>query len=230
MDAPRILVVEDEPVVVEVVERYLRRDGYQVEVATDGLAALDAFARLRPHLVVLDLMLPRLGGMEVCQRIRASGGSTPILMLTARGDEIDRIAGFEVGADDYMAKPFSPRELVMRVKAILRRSFDGDVAPPSGPIESGGIVVDPRGRSVTVEGRPVTLTNRELDLLVFLIRNPGVAFSRQQILERVWDFEWFGDVNTVTVHIRRLRTKVEADPEDPKHIATVWGLGYRWDP
>ncbi|MFN0096055.1 MAG: response regulator [Dehalococcoidia bacterium] len=228
MDTPRILVVDDEPVVVEVVERYLQREGYAVVTALDGRQAMEQFDETRPHLVVLDLMLPRLSGMEVCQRIR-TGHRTPIIMLTARGDEMDRIAGFELGADDYLSKPFSPRELVARVKAVLRRSYEGGDLSTGDRLSSGGITLDPKARRVEVRGSVAELTTREFDLLHFLMRRPGEVFTREQLLEHVWNFEWFGDASTVTVHVRRLRTKVEADPDNPKHICTVWGAGYKWE-
>jgi two-component system response regulator ResD len=228
MESARILVVDDEPVVVEVVERYLQREGYTVRTASDGAMAMEAYADMRPHLVVLDLMLPKMNGMEICRRIR-EGSRTPVIMLTARGDEMDRIAGFETGADDYLAKPFSPRELVARVKAVLRRSFDEAVLRPGDRLESGGVSVDPRSRTVEVNGRPAELTAREFDLLLFLVSHDGEVFSREQLLERVWKYDWYGDSSTVTVHIRRLRTKVEEQPENPRHIKTVWGVGYRWE-
>ncbi|MBA4182078.1 MAG: DNA-binding response regulator [Anaerolinea sp.] len=227
-DAPRILVVDDEPLVTEVVERYLEREGYAVRTAADGASALQAYDEMRPHLVVLDLMLPRVNGMEVCRKIRETS-RTPIIMLTARGDEMDRIAGFESGADDYLAKPFSPRELVVRVKAVLRRTFDDALQAAAERVVSGGIVVDSRARTVEVDGRPAELTAREFDLLFFFICHPGEVFSREQLLERVWKYEWFGDASTVTVHIRRLRTKIECEPDNPRHIKTVWGTGYRWE-
>lgn len=228
METPRILVVDDEPVVVEVVERYLQREGYAVHTAADGKAALAAFTRTRPHLVVLDLMLPQVNGMDVCRTIRETS-RTPVIMLTARGDEMDRIAGFEIGADDYLAKPFSPRELVARVKAVLRRSFDGQYENAER-IVSGDVTLDPRARSVVAHGAEVDLTTREFDLLRFFVTHPTEVFSREQLLERVWDEDWYGDPSTVTVHIRRLRTKVERDPDNPEHIRTVWGMGYKWQP
>ncbi|OAI39428.1 two-component system response regulator [bacterium SCGC AG-212-C10] len=228
MDALRILVVDDEPVVTEVVERYLRRDGYEVHTAADGRAAVQQFTAFRPNLVVLDLMLPQVDGMEVCRQIRALA-RTPIIMLTARGDEMDRIAGFESGADDYLAKPFSPRELVVRIKAILRRTLEVTAGASLDPLFCGDLVVDPRSRTASVRGHQTELTAREFDLLHHLISHPGEVFSREQLLERVWKYEWHGDASTVTVHIRRLRTKVESDPERPAHIKTVWGAGYRWD-
>jgi DNA-binding response OmpR family regulator len=227
MDRTRLLVVEDEPLVVEVVSRYLQREGFAVASAFDGPSGWESFQEVRPHLVVLDLMLPGMDGIEVCRRIRAES-ETPVIILTARGDEMDRISGFEVGADDYLAKPFSPRELVARVKAVLRRSYDG---PPSetGSLTSGGVVLNLAARAAVVDGRPVDLTQREFDLLAFLMSRPGRVFSREQLLERVWNESWTGDASTVTVHIRRLRTKIEDDPESPVRIKTVWGAGYRWE-
>jgi two-component system, OmpR family, response regulator ResD len=227
MDSPRILVVDDEPVVTEVVERYLAREGYTVRTEADGEAALRAYSEMRPHLVILDLMLPKLGGIDVCRQIR-EGSQTPVIMLTARGDEMDRIAGFDVGADDYLAKPFSPRELVVRVRAVLRRTLDASLLQ-SDRLVRGDIAIDPRGRAVEVAGVPVELTVREFDLLWFLVNHPGEVFTREQLLTKVWKYEWFGDASTVTVHIRRLRTKIEREPEKPRHVQTVWGVGYRWD-
>jgi two-component system, OmpR family, response regulator ResD len=223
----RVLVVDDEPVVLDVVSRYLIREGFSVSTATDGESALTAFQREQPHLVVLDLMLPKVSGMEVCRAIR-QGGDVPIIMLTARGDEMDRIAGFEVGADDYLAKPFSPRELVARIRAVLKRSFDqGEFV--SGSRKAGAIVINGDTREVTTHGTAVKLTAREFDLLWFLVNHPGKVFNRFQLLEQVWRFEWPGDASTVTVHMRRLRTKIEDRPEAPRHLKTVWGVGYRWD-
>lgn len=222
-------MVDDEPVVVEVVERYLQREGYTVVTAADGEAAMSAFADTRPHLMVLDLMLPKIGGMEVCRRIRESS-KIPIIMLTARGDEMDRIAGFETGADDYLAKPFSPRELVARVRAVLRRTYDDGPSRPGERVVSGDVWLDPRSRAVEAHGKAVELTMREFELLAFLMTHTGEAFTREQLLERVWNYDWYGDASTVTVHIRRLRTKVELRADDPRHIKTVWGIGYRWEP
>jgi DNA-binding response OmpR family regulator len=228
MESPRILVVDDESIVTEVVERYLLREGYVVRTASDGSAALAAYAEMRPDLVVLDLMLPKINGFDVCRRIRESS-RTPIIMLTARGDEMDRIAGFESGADDYLGKPFSPRELVVRIRAVLRRTFDGDPTAGAGKIVCCDIAADPPSRTVEVGGSPVEVTPREFDLLVYLMRHPGEVLSREQLMERVWRYDWAGDANTVTVHVRRLRTKVEREPENPRHIKTVWGTGYRWE-
>ena len=228
MNGVRVLVVDDEPMVLEVVERYLAREGFAVVTATDGELGLRAFRESRPHLVVLDLMLPKLGGMEVCREIRRTDNA-PIIMLTARGDEMDRIAGFETGADDYVAKPFSPRELVVRVRAVLKRTLDpADIE--GGTRVSGHLAICRDTRDVTVCGAPVNLTAREFDLLWFFVTHPGKVFSRLHLLEQVWNFDWPGDESTVTVHVRRLRTKVEVNPEQPAHLKTVWGAGYRWDP
>jgi two-component system response regulator ResD len=227
MGQDRILVVEDEPTVAEVVDRYLRRDGYNVSVAHDGLHAMDEFDRFQPDLVVLDLMLPKLDGAEVCRRIRART-NTPIIMLTARGDEVDKLVGLEIGADDYITKPFSPRELAARVKAVLRRA----TATPqvSDALHFDNIRVSGRTRSVEDERGAISLTAREFDLLFFLARHPGQVFSREQLLDNVWDYEFLGDASTVTVHMRRLRAKVETDPSRPRHLKTVWGVGYKFEP
>ena len=223
----RILVVEDEPTVAEVVDRYLRRDGYDVSVAHDGIQAMEAYDRFQPDLVVLDVMLPGLDGMEVCRRIR-SRATTPIIMLTARGDEVDKLVGLQIGADDYVTKPFSPRELAARVKAVLRRAAavpqDGDA------LRFNGLRISGRTRTVEDERGVITLTAREFDLLFFLARHAGQVFSRDQLLDNVWDFEFPGDAGTVTVHMRRLRSKVEADPSRPRHLKTVWGVGYKFEP
>ena len=227
---PRVLVVEDDPTVAEVVTRYLEREGLAVETVGDGRVALERAAADWPDLVVLDLMLPGLDGLEVCRRLRARG-PVPVIMLTARGDEEDRVVGLELGADDYVAKPFSPRELTARVKAVLRRSAASAV--PDGlavtRITTGELVVDLAAREVRRAGEPVNLTAREFELLAFLARHPRRAFSREELLERVWGYT-FGDTATVTVHVRRLREKIERDASAPVHLVTVWGVGYRWDP
>ena len=227
-DAP-VLVVDDEPMVRDVLARYLAREGFVVETASDGEQALKAFEARRPRLVLLDLMLPRVDGLEVFQRIRGAA-STPVIMLTARGEETDRIVGLEIGADDYVTKPFSPREVVARVRAVLRRSEAGVEGSERSVIELGDLHVDLRSRDATLRGKPIRLTRKEFDLLATLAASPGTAFSRAKLLEEVWDFAWGGDVSTVTVHIRRLREKIEADPSKPRHLVTVWGVGYRFDP
>jgi DNA-binding response OmpR family regulator len=225
----RVLVVDDEPTVREVVQRYLERDGYQVEAAADGTGALDALAARPFDLVVLDLMLPGVDGLEICRTIRAAG-PTAVIMLTAKGDEADRIVGLELGADDYVVKPFSPRELVARVRSVLRRTRTSGEQPVPAASRAGDVTVDPSTREAWVAGRPVELTVREFDLLAFLVRHPRQVFTRAQLLARVWDYTWFGETSTVTVHVRRLREKLEEDPSNPLRVQTVYGVGYRFVP
>ncbi|MGE3855541.1 MAG: response regulator transcription factor [Dehalococcoidia bacterium] len=225
-NARRILVVEDEVMVAEVVQRYLRRDGHVVDVVHDGHAALEAFVATQPQLVVLDVMLPGLDGLELCRRIRAAG-DTAIILLTARDGEADRINGLAIGADDYVTKPFSPGELAARVQAVLRRT---STAVRADRLRFGNVAVDEQARAVEVGGVRVGLTAREFDLLVHLARHPGRVFTREQLLTAVWSDEFEGDDGTVTVHIRRLRAKVEDDASNPAHLKTVWGVGYRFDP
>jgi two-component system response regulator ResD len=227
----RIVVVEDDAAIGEVVVRYLEKDGFEVEHHTHGDRALASLLANPPALVVLDLMLPGLDGIEVFRRLRALA-PVPVVMLTARGDETDRIVGLEMGADDYITKPFSPRELVARVRAVLRRarSLVDTVEAGQLPVyTAGGIVLDIVAREVTVHGLVVSLTAREFELLTFLMRHPRIAFRREELLEKVWGYS-VGDTSTVTVHIRRLREKVEADPANPTHVSTVWGIGYRFEP
>lgn len=223
--SPRVLVVDDDPTVAEIVAGYLDRAGYAVDRADDGPTALTRAAAHRPDLVVLDLMLPGMDGLEVCRRIRGEG-PVPVIMLTARGDEEDRILGLEVGADDYVTKPFSPRELVLRVESVLRRSRPA--APGRHRLRAAGLTVDPQARRATKNGTELALTLREFDLLSFFLRHPGRAFSREDLMREVWGWD-FGDLSTVTVHVRRLRGKVEDDPARPRLIQTVWGVGYRFD-
>jgi len=225
MAGASVLVVDDEPMVREVLERYLAAEGFSVGIATDGEEALTRFGQDEPDLVLLDLMLPKLDGYEVFRRIR-DVGATPVIMLTARGDETDRIVGLDLGADDYITKPFSPREVVARVRAVLRRSSDGT----NGRLAYGDLEIDGDRREAWIRGDPVRLTRKEFDLLYHLASRPGVALTRTQLLEEVWDFAWDGDSATVTVHIRRLREKIEADPSRPTRIVTVWGVGYRFEP
>jgi two-component system, OmpR family, response regulator ResD len=224
----RVLVVDDEPMVREVLARYLAKEGYAVDVAEDGEEALVAYARALPDLVLLDLMLPRVDGLEVFRRIRAHA-PTAVIMLTARGEETDRVVGLELGADDYVTKPFSPREVVARVRAVLRRSGTPEDEPPQ-VVVAGDLEIDGPKRELRRAGVPVRLTRKEFDLLSLLASNPGRAFSRSELLEDVWDFAWDGDTSTVTVHVRRLREKIEDDPSNPVHLTTVWGVGYRFDP
>jgi DNA-binding response OmpR family regulator len=230
-DAKRILVVEDEDMVADVVERYLRRDGYEVEVAHDGAAGLAAYRRGAPDLVVLDVMLPGIDGLEVCQRIREDG-ATPVILLTARDREADKINGLGLGADDYVTKPFSPRELVARVEAVLRRTAAPvRTADSAGghPLRFGDLEVDAVKRTVLLRGEPVALTAREFDLLAYLAEHPGRVFSREQLMDAIWDEDFEGDAGTVTVHVRRLRTKIEQDPSRPVYLRTVWGVGYKFE-
>ena len=225
-----ILVVEDEPSISEVVSLYLRRAGFEVAAVSDGQAALDVLARRSVELIVLDLMLPKVDGLEVARRVRRRG-ETPIIMLTARGDETDRIAGLEIGADDYVVKPFSPQELVSRVRAVLRRARSAsDETALESPLDFDGLAIDHRTRLVTVDGVERALTAKEFELLWALASNPRRAFSREQLLERAWGSADYIDPSTVTVHVRRLREKMERDPAEPRHIVTVWGHGYRFDP
>ncbi|QGN50371.1 response regulator transcription factor [Micromonospora sp. WMMD558] len=225
----RVLVVDDDRTVSDVVCRYLEHAGYDVTHVGDGVSALAAVATEPPHLVVLDLMLPGVDGLEVCRRLRARPDGVPIIMLTARGDEADRILGLQVGADDYLGKPFSPRELVLRVRSVLRRTGGEPVTAPPDVLRDGALVVETGPRVARLHGTELTLTVREFDLLVHLMRHPTRAFRRAELLERVWGWS-FGDQSTVTVHVRRLREKVEADPATPRRIVTVWGVGYRYEP
>lgn len=226
----RVLVVDDDATVADVVRRYLEHDGYAVQLAGDGETALRLAAEHEPDLVVLDLMLPGVDGLEVCRRLRATS-DVPIVMLTALGEESDRVVGLRLGADDYVTKPFSPRELALRVASVLRRAGGGATRDFEriAVLHDGDLYVDPAARRATRLGAELALTGRELDLLTFLLRHPGQAFDRATLLERVWGWT-FGDHSTVTVHVRRLREKIEDDPAAPRRIATVWGVGYRYDP
>ena len=229
MSEARVLVVEDEPSIREVVSLYLRRAGYQVTVVDNGQAALDALTSQLPDLVVLDLMLPRVDGLEITRWLRERG-DTPIIMLTARREERDRIAGLEMGADDYVVKPFSPQELVSRVRAVLRRTRPTSDTTSEAPLSFSELVIDPRTRQVTVENDEVGLTAKEFDMLWWLARHPRQVFSRNQLLENIWGISEYIDPGTVTVHVRRLREKIEHDPSEPQRILTVWGVGYKFEP
>ncbi|MDQ6775485.1 MAG: response regulator transcription factor [Actinomycetota bacterium] len=222
-----VLVVDDEPTIAEVVARYLERAGYRTRVAADGAAAIEAAARQRPDLVVLDLMLPRIDGLEVMRRLREQDRERiAVILLTAKSEEADRVIGLRLGADDYVVKPFSPAELVARVDAVLRRI---DTSPEQeAPIELGDLRIDPGARRVFVRGEEALLTQREFELLLFMARHPGQVFSRNQLMDAVWQYAFYTDTSTVTVHIRRLRSKIELDPAEPRHIQTVWGVGYRF--
>ncbi len=223
MERGTILVVDDEPNIADLVELYLRRDGYRVVKAATGEDAIRAVQQHRPRLVVLDVGLPDVDGLEVCRRLRQST-AIPVIFLTARDTEVDRVLGLELGADDYVTKPFSPAELVARVKAVLRRAEGG--APPAEVVEVGTVAIDAGRREVRVDGRPVPFTTKEFDLLRFLAERAGLALSRQQILDGVWGHDWFGDARTVDVHIAQVRKKVESGVR----IDTVRGIGYRLDP
>jgi DNA-binding response OmpR family regulator len=236
---PSVLVVDDDPTISEVVVGYLERAGIDARHAIDGETALADAAADPPDLVILDLMLPGMDGLEVCRRLRRRT-NIPVVMLTALGDEVDRVLGLEVGADDYVTKPFSPRELVLRVQSVLRRSApssSGDL-PATGaeiepaapdPLVDGDLAVHVGAHQATLRDEPLNLTAREFDLLAFLLAHPGRAFDRAELMESVWGWS-FGDQSTVTVHVRRLREKIELDPAQPVRLVTVWGVGYRWDP
>ncbi len=224
----QILVVDDEPMVREVVVAYLVREGYSVAEAATGKAALEQIADHEPDLVILDVMLPEVDGLSVLTEVRRQG-DTPVILLTARTEEPDRVQGLELGADDYVIKPFSPRELVARVRSVLRRS--APTPAPVGTLEFGSLLIDEQARIVTLDGDDVEMTPKEFDLLAFLARSPRQVFSRAELLKQVWDSspDW-QDPSTVTVHVRRLRRKLEADQENPRWITTVWGVGYRFEP
>jgi DNA-binding response OmpR family regulator len=226
--AARVLVVEDDATVSAVVSAYLERDGYDCRVAVDGVSAAQIWAQWRPDLVILDVMLPGLSGHEVLRRRRHDGDETPVVMLSARGEEEDRVVGLEIGADDYLVKPFSPRELVLRIHGLLRRDqrLRGDSNLPRSIVRRD-LVIDVPGRSITLAGRAIELTKREFDLISYLAGYPGQAFTKRELLRRVWGWD-FGDTSTVTVHVRRLREKLERDPSDPRLVLTVRGVGYRF--
>lgn len=226
MTVARVLVVDDDVTVREVVVSYLRADGHGVVEAADGAAALKEMRDDPADLVVLDLMMPGIDGLEVCRRLHAVS-DVPVIMLTALGSETDRVVGLESGADDYVTKPFSPRELVLRVNALLRRVGER-AEPATGRISDGDLVIDSGRHEATLGGEVLNLTAREFDLLRFLVDHPGTAFSRDDLLQQVWGWS-FGDQSTVTVHVRRLREKVEIDPTNPIRLVTVWGVGYRWE-
>jgi DNA-binding response OmpR family regulator len=225
---PRVLVVDDDAVLADVLGRYLRREGFAVESAGDGATGLAMALDTLPDIVVLDLMLPGLDGLEVCRRLRRVA-PIPVVMLTALGEEDDRIAGLELGADDYVTKPFSPRELAARVKAVLRRASGGLATTTERALSGAGVEIDLVAHNVHRNGSELALTSREFDLLVHFLTNPGRAFRREELLDAVWGWS-FGDTSTVTVHIRRLREKIERDPARPVHLLTVRGVGYRFAP
>jgi DNA-binding response OmpR family regulator len=225
-----VLVVDDDPIVGDVVRRYLEQDGCQVRLVGNGADALNAAAAQPPDIVVLDLMMPGMDGLEVCRRLRRRMPTLPVVMLTALGEEADRVLGLEVGADDYVTKPFSPRELVLRIRSVLRRAAGPGVGVgATGILRDGDLVADTGRRVAHLGDRPLALTVREFDLLAFLLANPARAWSRAELLDKVWGWR-IGDQSTVTVHVRRLREKIEPDPATPTRIHTVWGVGYRYEP
>ena len=223
-----IAVVEDEPSIAEVISLYLRRAGYQVQTFADGRAAQEALSKRPPDLVILDVMLPGVDGFALTRYLR-DRSDVPIILLTSRRDETDRIAGLELGADDYVVKPFSPQELVSRVRAVLRRA-KGAQTDAGAPLAFPDLAIDPPTRLVTARGLEIALTAKEFDLLYHLARHPRQVFSRDQLLEAVWGSSDYIDAGTITVHIRRLREKIESDPAEPVHLVTVWGVGYKFEP
>jgi DNA-binding response OmpR family regulator len=223
MPGEMILLVDDEPNIVHLASMYLERDGYRISSAADGRSALDVVARQHPALIVLDIMLPELDGLEVCRRLRQQNDPTPILMLTARDEDVDKILGLELGADDYLTKPFNPRELVARVKAILRRG-ERSVNPGGGALHVGDLTIDPASREVTIQGKLVDLRAQEFDLLVTFVEHKGLVLTREQLLEKAWGYEYYGQSRTVDVHVGHLRRKLEGSLV---RIETVTGVGYK---
>ncbi|PKM81617.1 MAG: DNA-binding response regulator [Firmicutes bacterium HGW-Firmicutes-14] len=229
MTEKKVLIVDDDPKIIKIVEHSLRQEGYTVYMATDGEQALDMTEKVNPDLLILDLMLPKIEGFEVCKKIK-SVKDIPVIILSARGEEVDKVVGFTLGADDYQTKPFSPTELVMRVKAVLRR-----YRQPAGPdgkrelITCRGLEVNLKDRTVKRDGNQVELTAKEFNLLWYLAVNSPRVFTRQQLLEALWEPDFYGDENTLTVHIRRLREKIERNPNKPEYIKTFWGVGYKFE-
>jgi len=225
----KVLLVEDNADLAFGLRTSLEVEGYDVVVAPTGPDGLESVRRDAPDLVVLDLMLPGMSGYDVLRTIRREGFDMPVLVVSAKSEEVDKVQGFRLGADDYVVKPFSPRELVARIKTVLRRSQTGPSPAMGGVLRFDGCAINPESRSVTTDSGPVQLTGKEFDLLFFLASNPGRVFTRDQLMDQVWDFTYAGDVSTVTVHIRRLRKKLEADPVKPRYIKTVWGVGYKFE-
>jgi DNA-binding response OmpR family regulator len=225
----QIVIVEDEPSISEVVSLYLKRAGFEVSTFSDGLLAFEQFEKILPDLVILDVMLPGMDGFSLIRSIR-DRSDVPVILLTSRREESDRIAGLELGADDYVVKPFSPQELVSRVRAVLRRTQTKLESPSQGIIQAGNLNINPHTREVLINGNEIMLTAKEFDLLFHLATHPRQVFSRDQLLESVWGLHDFIDPSTVTVHIRRLREKIEKDPTSPLHLVTTWGVGYKFEP
>ena len=226
----RILVTEDEPDMVLGLKDNFEFEGYEVVTAADGAAGLERARALKPDLLILDIMLPKLSGLEVCKTLRGEGFESPIIMLTARGQEIDKVVGLELGADDYVTKPYSARELVARIRAVLRRRGEAAEAPGEGVLEAGPVRMDVERHVVAVDGETVALPLKEFDLLEFLLRNAGRVLTRGQLIDRVWGADYVGDTKTLDVHVKRLRSKIEPEPSNPRHIVTVRGLGYKFEP
>ena len=223
-----VLVVDDEAHIRELVRLYLEKEGFKIAAAADGEEGLRKARTLSPQLIILDIMLPKLDGWDVCREVRKTA-RTPIIMLTAKGEEFDRILGLELGADDYLTKPFSPRELVARVKAVLRRAAPDKPATDGGKIMLPGLLIDLPAREVRVAGQLVSLTPKEFDLILFLARHPGKVFTREQLFAAVWGYDYYGDLRTVDTHIKRLREKVEKDGTAACHVRTIWGVGYKFE-
>lgn len=225
---PKVLVVDDDRRVLDLLATYLKKSGYQPITSTDGETGLMEYRRQRPDLVILDVMMPGMDGWAVCRQIRQES-STPVIMLTAKGEEVDKVLGLELGADDYVTKPFSPRELIARVKAVLRRAKSGNRMRENTRLEWPGLTIDPVSREVKVGGNPVKLAPKEFDLLLYMARHPGQVFTREQLYDSVWGYDYYGGVRTVDVHITRLRNKIEAEPRQPRYLITVWGVGYKFE-
>jgi two-component system response regulator ResD len=225
----KILIIEDEATMAEVVGRYMQREGYSVRHVADGARAMAAVDSFHPDLIVLDVMLPNRDGLEICRELRATHGGTPVIMLTARGEETDKILGLGLGADDYVTKPFSPGELVARVKAVLRRTMATTDPTPAETITAGDLRIDLATRRVLRGDVSLDLTAKEFDLLAHMAAHPGRVYTRESLLRDVWGYDFYGDDSTVTVHVRRLREKLEPDPAKPRYLTTVWGVGYRFE-
>ncbi|HHV61947.1 MAG TPA: response regulator transcription factor [Firmicutes bacterium] len=225
---PKILIVDDDRYVTELLEIYLKREGFEVRSASDGVTALSLAADIKPDLVILDIMLPGVSGWEVCRKLRTSS-DVPVIMLTAKGEKLDKLKGFELGTDDYVTKPFDADELVERVKAFLRRARP-DAFGGGDEVRHADLYMNRRSRSVEVKGREITLSPKEFDLLWYMASNPNRVFNRDELLEKVWGYEYFGGVRTVDTHIKQLRQKIEEDPDAPRYIHTVWGVGYKFNP
>ena len=223
----KILVVDDDTNICELLRLYLTKEGYQVTTANDGEEGLEKFNQLKPDMVLLDVMMPRMDGLEVCRRLRADGRTAPILMLTARADEVDTVVGLDAGADDYVTKPFSQRELVARIRAVLRRGQDAELLPEV--IEAGDVRMDVERHEVTLRGEVVKLALKEFELLEMLLRNAGRVMTRGQLIDRIWGSDYVGDTKTLDVHVKRLRSKIEDDPTQPVRLVTVRGLGYKYE-